>query len=344
NDTLQSTLFSGDRLYLSDFGWSSSGDHSTLRVVNLANPGFPTVEASTHSLPGGHRSILASAHGILTVGSVAQFQGQAVNALKLGLFSDPFVEERAYSILATDLQGARLGEEEAQFFDGANERMLLPYMGQDVATHAVMRVGVSRVEADQIASEGAVVVPELPQRVRPLAGGGDSYLSFATSSIEWLTPREEEWQTTPVLEYFQPNAVYRLNDEEEYVEVQRLGNRCQLFFANAADINQRQSGSQSEQFDCFGGGMMAYANLLLFGDGGIEFDADSHALRVLEADEVATIRTRIAERPICLLSLDVLQNVSVDYNALSEAREVTCMSPKVYGERLNQLLLERQRP
>jgi len=344
NDTLQSTLFSGDRLYLSDFGWSNTGDHSTLRVVNLANPAFPTVEASTHSLPGGHRSILASTHGILTVGSVAQFQGQAVNAIKLGLFSDPFVEERAYSILATDLQGARLGEEEAQFFDGSGQRLLLPYSGQDAQKHNVIRIGASRVEADQIVSEGAVVVPELPQRVRPFAGTGDNYLSFATSSIEWLTPNEQEWQATPVLEYFLPNAVYRLSDAEDYVEVQRLGNRCRLFFANATDINQRASGSHSEEFDCFGGGATAFANILLFADAGIEFDAGSYEVRALAAEEVAATRARIAERPICLLSLDLMQNVSVDYRSLTEPREVTCMSPQVYQERLDQLLLQRRTP
>jgi hypothetical protein len=222
--------------------------------------------------------------------------------------------------------------------------MLLPYSGQDELEHNIVRVGVSRVEADQIASEGAVVVPELPQRVRPLAGTGDGYLSFATSSIEWLTPDEEEWQTTPVLEYFQPNAVYRLSDAEDYVEVQRLGNRCKLFFANATDINQRASGSHSREFDCFGWGVAAYADILLFGDSGIEFDAASHEVRPLEADEIAATRARIAERPICLLSLDLMQNVSVDYRSLTQARELTCMSPQVYQERLNQLLQQKRTP
>jgi hypothetical protein len=185
-------------------------------------------------------------------------------------------------------------------------------------------------------SEGAVVVPELPQRVRPLAGL-ESYLSFANNSIEWLTPSGPEWQTEPVLEYFQPNAVYRLNDQDDYVELQRLGNRCKLFFANANNINQRAAGQYSDQFDCFGGGSVAYADRLLFAETGIEFDAHTHSFRSLSAEEIADTRAHIAERPLCLLSLELVRDTRVDYADVADAREVTCMSPMEYQERLNEL-------
>jgi hypothetical protein len=338
NDTLQSTLFSGDRLYLSDFGWNGSGDHSTLRIVNLANPAFPTAEASTRSLPGGHRSILASDHGILTIGSVSQFDGRSVNAIKLGLFSDPFAEERAYLIVGTDLGGDSLATEESQLFNAAEQRTLLPYSGRDERSHNIARIGVSHVAPDQIVSEGAVVVPEVVQRVRSLPGASESYLSFATNSIEWLTPKDSEWQTAPVLEYFQPNAVYRLNDRDDYVEIDRLGDRCKLFFATASAINQRGSGSYSDEFDCFGWGSQAYGNRLLFAEMGIEFDAANHQVRSLSESELAETRARIAERPICLLSVDLVDDTRVDYDTLPDAQAVTCLTPAEYQKRLQELL------
>jgi hypothetical protein len=337
NEELQSSLFSDQQLILSDFGWNG-GDHSTLRVVNLANPGFPTVEAMTHSLPGGHRSILLSQYGVFTIGAVSQFMGQQVNAIKLGLFSDPYVEEKAYLILGTDLTNTYLGEVEAQFFNSAQQRLALPYSGQDEANHGVLRIGMSHVEADSIVSEGAVVVPEPVQRVRPVPGTDEAYLSFASNSIEWLTPQAPEWTSSPVLEYFQPSQVYRLNDDDDYVEIDRLGGRCKLYFANAADINQRATGNYSEEFECYGGYAVAYGNILLFGDTGIEFNPEDFSVRALSEDEVVDVNEAIAARPYCLLSLDLVMNTYVDPNEIPNDAEATCMSAEEYSQRQNELL------
>ncbi len=338
NDSLQSSLFSGDRLYLSDFRWAGSGDRSTLRVVDLSNPGFPSIVGSTFSLPGGHRSIIASDYGIFTVGSVQQFQGQTVSALKLGLFSDPFADERAYLILGTDLQYTQLGAEEAQLFNRGAQRMLLPYAGMVDNGIRAARVGVSHLEADAIVSEGAVAVPELPERVRALGGGDESYLSFAPSSIEWLTPSGAEWQAEPVLEYFQPIAVYRLNEQDEYVEVQRLGSRCRLHFTSASSINERAGATYSTEFGCAPVLPVAYERKLLFGTTGIEFDTASGSLRVLEEQEVTDTRALIDERQICLLSEALLDDASVDYRNLPQSDELTCLSRAEYGKRLDKLL------
>jgi hypothetical protein len=349
NDSLQSTLFGGGRLYLSDFSWTSRGDVSTLRVVNLANPAFPSVEASTHRLPGGHRSILASNHGIFTIGAVSSFNGENVNRIKLGLFSDPFVEEQAYLILGADFRWAALAEEQSQLFDATAQRALVPYVGHDRDEHLVFRLGVSRVEAAQIESEGAVVLPEAAQRVRAGVGATPSYLSFAANSIEWLQPNEGEWQATPVLEYFEPTAVYRLNEAEDYVEVQTLGNRCRLHFANASDINRRSPERHSEPFDCFGLATGAYRNTLVFAGAAVEFDASARSLRILDADETAEIRRLIAERPICVLdptrvaSFELGRVPRLDYQNLvtaernGEPPSVVCMSPTEYQERLVEL-------
>ena len=75
NDSLQSSLFSDDQLFLSDFGYRGGMDESTLRVVDLSNPAFPRIDGSTHSLPGGHSSIIASRYGIFTIGAVQPLRG-----------------------------------------------------------------------------------------------------------------------------------------------------------------------------------------------------------------------------------------------------------------------------
>lgn len=343
NDTLESSLFSGERLYLSDFSWQTSVERSTLRVVDLSNPAFPSVLGGTFSLPGGHRTIFASDFGIFTVGSVQGGLGGAANALKLGLFSDPFAEERAYLILGTDLTHTSLTDERAQLFDASQQRLLLPYGGL-AAELRVARVGVSRVESERIVSEGAVVVPELPERVRRLPSGSEGYLSFAPNSIEWLTPAGDEWQSVPVLEYFQPIALYRLNEQDDYVEVQRLGNRCRLHFAHAASINERASAAHSAEFDCSQVHPVAFDRKLLFGTTGIELDVEQRSLRLLEPNEVEEVRARIAQRPICLLTLGLLEDTSIDYRNLVEPAEVTCLTRGEYEEQLNELLLQPPAP
>ncbi len=335
NESLQSSLFTSEQLFLSDFGYSTTGDHSTLRVVDLTNPAFPSVEGATHELPGGHRSILATSQGIFTIGTVQQFMGETVNALKLGLFTNPYAEETAYLILGTDLVNTYLSTEEAQYFDATAERLLLPYTGSDENQEPVFRVGVSRLEPGTIETEGAVMLPESAERVRRLPFENPSYLSFAANSIEWLTPADDEWQTEPVLEYMSPSYVYRLNDDSDYVEVQRLGSRCRLYFANAADINQREDGKYSEEFVCKGS-PVAYANTLVFQQGSVEFGAD-HAIRLLTDDEVKAVQELIAARPICILSEDVVDNIYVNPNTVPDDSEVTCMSAQEYYERSREL-------
>jgi len=135
-----------------------------------------------------------------------------------------------------------------------------------------------------------------------------------------------------VLEYFQPIAVYRLNEDDDYVEIQRLGDRCQLYFSNANDINQRDSGDHTDIFDCPGSGYTAYDRRLLIGSAGVEFNEQSdqdgrYELTFLTEEEIQQTRDAIAERKTCLLSLEVVSDLSVDYYSLPDEAEVTCVTP-----------------
>jgi hypothetical protein len=241
------------------------------------------------------------------------------------LFSNPYAEEKAYLILGTDLANKALGQEDARYFDAAAERLFVPYAGVDDAQHVVQRIGLSHVEPDNIVTEGAVVVPEPVGRLRPLPGTTPSALSFSTNAIEWLTPEGREWKTQPVLEYFQPIAIYRLTEDDDYVEVQRLGDRCRLFFANARNINQRKADSYSDPFDCYGQGQRAYGHRLLLGQSAVEFD-DSHAVRALSDAEQKSTEQAIAQRTTCLFSLKLLSNVAIDYTHLPEHADLQCVN------------------
>lgn len=334
NDSLQSTLFSADKLFLSDFGYRNRADTSALRVVDLSNPAFPSIVGSTHQLPGGHSSIIASQHGIFTIGAVNRFEGQTINVIKLGLFSDPYVDEDAYLILATGLHNTWLGNEEAHYFSGTRQRLVLPYWGQDSEMGNLNLVSLSRVVPGKVVSEGAVEVPEFVQRIRPVPQGEsaqvEQFLTFAENSIELLSqtgPEEEPWSSTPVLEYFQPFALLRLNAEDDYVEIQRLGNRCKLYLANASDINQRSSGLTSDEFDCVGNAARAYDHTLLLAGSAFEFDAEAN-LRELTEAEIAAIEVRIAARETCLLSLEAMDDIAIDYSVPREQSDFTCVSPQ----------------
>lgn len=339
NATLQTSLFTDDKLYLSDFGYSGSYDKSVLRVIDLTNPAFPRQSSEDRTLPGGHRSILPTSKGILTIGTVNNFAPDIHSVLKLGLFTDPFTSELAYLILGTDLSNSYLGDAKSQYFDASAERLFLPYTGQENASQkAISRVGVSHLEDSTIVSDGAVAMPESVARVRPRpASSGTEMLAFSSSAVEWLRPADKGWAATPVLEYYRPIALYRLTDQDEYLEVLRLGNRCQLHFASAAKLNVRTGAAAGAAFDCVGYSVWAYdRNLVFSATSGVRFAADGSFTQLTEA-EITDLTARRAERPICLLSQQSLDNISVDFQAKPDLSAMVCYSPKEYQEALTKI-------
>ncbi len=328
---LQTSLFTSDKLYLSDFGYAGRHDQSVLRVIDLSNPAFPSQASEDRTLPGGHSTILPVSQGILTVGAVANFEPGIERIIKLGMFSDPFTDELSYLILGTDLEATYLGEDRSSTFDASAQRLFLPYYGYaDERTRYVARVGVSHLDGTSIVSEGAVVTPELPRRVRRRPGATDEVLSFASSSIEWLRPSGEEWAATPVLEYFKPIALYRLTEDDDYVEVLRLGQECKLHFSAAESINVTRDESTSDVFECGSAYPWAYANNIIFSTvAGVEF-ADDGTVRVLSQEELEALYDLRAERQYCLFSTDLLADVTVDYENPPPVDDLICYTPEEY--------------
>jgi hypothetical protein len=222
--------------------------------------------------------------------------------------------------------------------NAASQRLLLPYSGQDDKGTPIERVGFSHVVTGSIDSEGAVELPELAQRIRPLPTGDEAYLTFARNSIEWLTADEKaQWHAAPVLEYFEPFALYRRSEAANNVELQRLGTRCRLYFAATSDLNQRGDGAvYSDEFRCTGYAQ-AYDHRFIFSaTSGVEY-GDDHSVRQLSTDEVTDTLAQIAARPYCLLSLELVDNPALDPNDLPPLDRFTCLSPSDYNDLRNSL-------
>jgi hypothetical protein len=305
-DRIQTTRFTPDKLYLSDGDyWSGSGENSVLRVIDLANAAFPVQSSQDRRLPGSHQLILPTLSGILTTGFVNQFEGNAVNLIKVGLFEDPSTVELSYLFLGTDLDYPHSGQNEASYFDGQVERLFWPYSGNDLETGVWRnRVGVSHIAGTEIVSEGAVDLPQLPERIRPRLTTAE-VLTFADSSLNSLSQQGAEWAATPVFEYFTPVAVYRLNDDEDYVEVLNLGNRCKLHFSRVDALNDRTEESTTEAFLCTGSNLVAYEQNLLWNDQlGVRFELDG-TFEQLSADVAADLWEKAQTRDVCLFSEEV---------------------------------------
>jgi len=61
-----------------------------------------------------------------------------------------------------------------------------------------------------------------------------------------------------------------------------------------------------------------------------------HSIRELTASEVEETQAKIAARPICLLTLELVDNISVDYKNLPKDAAVTCFTPAEYSAALDE--------
>jgi hypothetical protein len=268
---------------------------------------------------------------------VNRFEGESVNLLKVGLFEDPSARELGYLFLGTDLLNPYVADVKASYFDGANERLFLPYTGLDEeARQQKNRIGVSHIQAPTLVSEGAVDLFELAQRVRPRPGKNE-VLSFAMSSVQSLTPSATEWQSKPVFEYFTPTAVYRYTDEEDYVEILSLGNRCKLHFSRVDALNDRQDVAVTSAFLCPSPRPIAYGQNLLWSESfGLAFQADG-TWTLLEAQEVAPLWQAAHERDVCLFSNELIEEgIWIDPKEPPDLSTLFCLSHEEYAQALQE--------
>ena len=339
NDTLQTSLFTDDTIYLSDFSWNGRADDtSQLKLVNLANPGFPTLAAETEELPGGHTHILAISQGIFTIGRVSQFDGQNISALKLGLFGNPDTSELSYLILGTDLDSTNISGEKDFYFNRSTSQLFLPYYGLNTDTGVyTYRVGMSHVSGNNIVTDGELETPELLLRVRP-EPGADRMMGFSNNLIESFGPGVDGWEMQTLLEYYTPIALYRYTAADDYVEVLRLGNRCRLHLAKADQINVRDEANISDPFICSGSVWAYEQNLVFTSTIGMAFASDG-TLTPLTTDEITILQEARAARPYCLLSTTErlpAGDLKIDFASSAYSMDdFTCMSPEEYWELAN---------
>jgi hypothetical protein len=167
------------------------------------------------------------------------------------------------------------------------------------------------------------------QRVRPRPALPSQYLSFGQNTIGWLRSMDAKWSATPVVAYYTPFALYRRSDRDDYMEIARLGSRCQLRVVNVSELNTRSAAREDAAFDCGTGQATAYANHLLFaGEKGVRFDDDG-TVEVLSASEVADLNKKVSERQICLFSEEPTNEV-IDFAKLPPADTLKCYTRTEY--------------
>jgi len=343
--TLQTALFTDKRLYLSVYSWGSyrADPSSVLRVFDLANPAFPQQASQDLSLPGGHDAIMPIDAGIFTIGSVDRFEGQTGPWLKLGLFADPFAAEKSYLILGTDLKGPRASvtADVTYYLDPVASRLFLPYSGLDLQRTArmVSRVSISHVADSTIVSEGALELPETPERVRPLPGRDGQVLTFAPNSIRWVTQGTKDWQAASVFTFYRPFALYHPTMGDQYFELSRLGRDCKLHLAAKDAINRRDGSRTSPAFECLGYGARAFANNLLFGGNiGVRFAVDAQdpqspiTLMPLTQAEIDQINAAVQARPTCILDPSKADDSPIDWTKTPDLSHMRCYTPAEFAE------------
>lgn len=329
---VETAQYTADKLYLSDAGWTRSGENSVLKVVELGNAAFPLQASVDRTLPGGHNQIIPSASGIVTTGYVHRFEGTQVNMLKVGLFEDPSAVELSYLFLGTDLESPYVGDPKASFFDGFEERLFLPYWGKG-ERFSRFRVGVSHVSGKELVSQGAIEMRQLPDRVRPRPGT-EEVIAFASSSIDALSPGTEQWESAPVFEYFTPVAVYRFSDDDDFLELLQLGNECKIKVSKRDDINDREQ--VSEAFECPTNGVTGYGmNLVWSAEFALSFEEDG-SFEILSEERASEMWTKATQRVHCLFSEDVLPGTTtvVDPFAPPALENLVCMTAEEYRSKL----------
>jgi|GEM_PF-2288126 hypothetical protein len=336
NDKLETSLFTEDQLFLSDFRYSYGGHHdlSTLKVVDLSNPAFPRQVSKSHELPGGHNTILPTSEGILTIGTVQNYSSTIQSVIKLGLFGAPYAEELAYLIIGTDLAYNNLGEERSHYYDRFDKRLFLPYSGfQKSTSDRRYRLGISRLDSGTIKSEGAIEVPESLRRVRPRPNSAQEYLGFSENSISLFSTKNGQWEKEDVLAYFNPIALYRLTEKDDWLEVLRLGNECKFHFAKKDELNERDASKISKRIPCYGNRIEAFGHNLIFSEtSGFRFTLEGE-VTALTPKDIAPIRWAIHNRPYCLFSRDEVDFDRIDFSSPPPPLSgLTCMSSEEYDE------------
>ncbi|MBS2018396.1 MAG: hypothetical protein JST00_36360 [Deltaproteobacteria bacterium] len=225
-----SVVFSSDRAMISAPEYYAG---SRVTMLDLSTPSLPTL-LNSFSMPGQSTQLLLSSGGILGPGQV-QFGGypqMSRNLQKLTLFSRDAGGELDNLLLGTEydtFDSSWLAASDDQRIKLVGDRIFTPYSGRhhaDQTEPTAHRLNISRVEGGRLVSERSFQVSDEIIRTAPL--DEKRSLVFANSAAYIVDRSGGDWALSTLRELWVPIATYRVNDDDLYARIDRVGTKCRI--------------------------------------------------------------------------------------------------------------------
>lgn len=233
-DNNPSVVFSSDRAMISSGGyWQGSGVGSSVTMLDLSTPSLPK-PLNSFQMPGQSTQLLLADGGILGPGQV-QFGGypqMSRNLQKLTLFSREAGGELDNLLLGTEydaFQSSWLAQTDDQRIKLVGSRLFTPYSGRRHADQwepTAHRLNIARIENGRLISERSFQVSDEIIRTAPL--DANRSLVFANSAAYLVDRNSGDWVLSTLRELFVPFATYRINDDDLYARIDRVGSKCRI--------------------------------------------------------------------------------------------------------------------
>jgi hypothetical protein len=317
-----STLFSDDRMMVSrafaDVQNRPIPHWSDVLMLDLTMPSFPKT-LNQFVMPGSSDQLILANTGVLGPGTVS-FTGGGVsrNLQKITLFDRRDAAELDNILLGSefnaDFSSSWLGAADDQRirFDGESNRLFLPYSGyhhvpDEVFNPVAHRLNIAHVGDRKLISEKTFDLAEDIIRTvsldsRPTTGRA---LAFGDSSVYAINQGDDSWTVDVIQEYATPIAVYRINDEDVHVRIDRLGTRCQIStFAAGARVFKKVQLAVGPKVDCREGVLpMGIRSSVVFADSktGWKISPDGLTITAATPREVTSLLALIPQDTYCTL-------------------------------------------
>jgi hypothetical protein len=329
-------VFSADRAMISS---RSNGQGSDVAMLDLTTPSKP-LPLNAFAMPGNTTQLILGNGGILGPGQVSSNYGQVSRSLqKLTLFAKDSGAELDNLLLGTEYDTF-----ETSWFDSNDDqrirlassglRLFLPYSGRhhaDPYEPMAHRLNISRIDNNHLVSERSFEVSDDIIRTAPI--DDNRSLVFANSAAYQVDHTSGDWVLSTLREFFTPFATYRLNEQNLYARVSRVGSKCRVT-THAGDA-QVFGGVELATADvaCGEGTIpVGFHGNLLFSDTrtGVRISPDGLHVDPLPAAEVAAMLTEIQSpnRGYCYIA-----DGSTNSSALIEYLDT--IPAKIFCERPN---------
>jgi hypothetical protein len=301
-------VFSTDRAMISSSTYNRSSD---VEMLNLATPALPQ-KLTSFQMPGTTTQLILTANGILGPGQVDASANNVSRSLqKLTLFSRENGQELDNLLLGTEYDTF-----ESSWFDGnddqkirfGGQRLFLPYSGRhhaDPYEPIAHRINISRIENNRLVSEHSFNVDD--DVVRTASIDDNHAVVFSNSATYWMDRTSGDWAIRALREFFTPFATYRLNDDNLFARVDRVGSKCRIStHAGDADIFAGPEIAKADISCPEGAFPIGFGSSLLFAQTrtGVRISPDGKTIEPLAPADVEAMvqKTQLPDRGYCYIA------------------------------------------